>query len=111
MYLARMKEADTFYCTVFLTPFLMPNLGLTPSRLQGKIKRTRPFYVAQFEYLKSLVPPEVFSSGSRNYVAFLQRNLQDVKYLKITMCSPSWFHQRHGSDLTYDTTVYKNDGT
>jgi hypothetical protein len=26
------------------------------------------------------------------------------------MCSPSWFHQRHGSDLTYDFNVYKNDG-
>jgi methionine synthase II (cobalamin-independent) len=25
------------------------------------------------------------------------------------MCSPSWFHQRHGSDLTYDLSVYKND--
>lgn len=25
------------------------------------------------------------------------------------MCSPSWFHQRHGSDQTYDLRVYKND--
>jgi hypothetical protein len=26
------------------------------------------------------------------------------------MCSPSWFHQRHGSDETYDLSVYQNDG-
>jgi len=26
------------------------------------------------------------------------------------MCSPSWFHQRHGSDETYDLSVYENDG-
>lgn len=26
------------------------------------------------------------------------------------MCSPSWFHQRHGSDQTYDLSVYTDDG-
>jgi hypothetical protein len=26
------------------------------------------------------------------------------------MCSPSWYHQRHGSDFTYDLSVYKSDG-
>jgi len=26
------------------------------------------------------------------------------------MCSPTWFHQRHGSDETYDLSVYRNDG-
>jgi methionine synthase II (cobalamin-independent) len=57
----------------------------------GKIKRVRPFYVDQFKYLKSLVPAE------------------QVQFIKITMCSPSWFHQRHGSDGTYDLSVYKND--
>ena len=35
---------------------------------------------------------------------------KDVKFIKITICSPSWFHQRHGSDYTYDISVYKNDG-
>jgi methionine synthase II (cobalamin-independent) len=72
MYMAGMQEAETVYCT-------------------GKIKRTRPFYVDEFNYLKSLVP------------------LEDVEFIKITMCSPSWFHQRHGSDQTYDLSVYKND--
>jgi len=57
----------------------------------AKIKRTQSFYVDEFKYLKSLVAPE------------------DVKFIKITMCSPSWFHQRHGSDYTYDLSVYKND--
>lgn len=57
----------------------------------GKIKRTKGFYIDDFKYLKTLVSPE------------------DVKFIKITMCSPSWFHQRHGSDLTYDLSVYNND--
>ncbi|KAF9044643.1 UROD/MetE-like protein [Hymenopellis radicata] len=57
----------------------------------GKIKRTKPFYVDQFKYTASLVPPD------------------DVKYIKLNVCSPSWFHQRHGSDYTYDHNVYKND--
>ncbi|PPQ62826.1 hypothetical protein CVT24_000520 [Panaeolus cyanescens] len=57
----------------------------------GKIKRKQPFYVQEFQYLKRLVP------------------CQDVSSLKVTMCSPTWFHQRHGSDLTYDTSVYKCD--
>ncbi|KAK0464890.1 uncharacterized protein EV420DRAFT_926316 [Desarmillaria tabescens] len=57
----------------------------------GKIKRTQPFYVDQFKFTKSIVPPE------------------DVKNIKMTVCSPSWFHQRHGSDFTYNLNVYKND--
>ncbi|KAF8807333.1 UROD/MetE-like protein [Phlegmacium glaucopus] len=57
----------------------------------GKIKRTQSFYVDEFNYLISLVSPE------------------DVKFIKVTMCSPSWFHQRHGSDHTYDPSIYKDD--
>ncbi|TFK56986.1 UROD/MetE-like protein [Heliocybe sulcata] len=57
----------------------------------GKIKRVTRWYAEQFMALKSLVPPE------------------DVKNLKVTMCPPTWFHQRHGSSLTYDLSVYKND--
>ncbi|KDQ52441.1 hypothetical protein JAAARDRAFT_40291 [Jaapia argillacea MUCL 33604] len=67
-----MKEFPSIFCT-------------------GKIKRTVPWYAKQFEYLKTLVPPE------------------EVKNLKITVCPPTWFHQRHGSDLTYDLSIYKND--
>ncbi|RDB28953.1 Uncharacterized protein YxjH [Hypsizygus marmoreus] len=72
MYNAGIREAETIFCS-------------------GKIKRTKPFYVEEFKYLKTLVPAK------------------DVKFIKITMCSPSWYHQRHGSDLTYDLSVYKND--
>ncbi|KDQ63464.1 hypothetical protein JAAARDRAFT_29482 [Jaapia argillacea MUCL 33604] len=57
----------------------------------GKIKRTVSWYAKQFEYLKTLVPPE------------------EVKNIKVTICPPTWFHQRHGSDLTYDLSIYKND--
>jgi len=72
MYAAGIQEAATVFCS-------------------GKIRRTKPFYVDDFKFLKSVVPAE------------------DVKSIKITMCSPSWFHQRHGSDMTYDLSVYKND--
>ncbi|KAF8202858.1 hypothetical protein BJ912DRAFT_1018733 [Pholiota molesta] len=37
------------------------------------------------------------------------RPFYDVHSIKLTICSPSWFHQRHGSDLTYDLSVYEND--
>ncbi|KAG6919696.1 hypothetical protein DXG01_002642 [Tephrocybe rancida] len=71
-YAAGVKELPTFFCN-------------------GKIERTKPFYVEEFEYLKSLVAPE------------------DVKHIKVTMCAPSWIHQRHGSQETYDLSVYAND--
>ncbi|KAF9455097.1 UROD/MetE-like protein [Macrolepiota fuliginosa MF-IS2] len=57
----------------------------------GKIRRAKPFHVDEFKFLKTLVAPE------------------EVKFLKVTMCAPSWFHQRHGSDHTYDLSVYRND--
>ncbi|KAK0245565.1 hypothetical protein EDD85DRAFT_783439 [Armillaria nabsnona] len=72
----------------------MITAGLTTDKTiycSGKIKRTQPFYVDQFKFTKSIVPPE------------------DVKNIKMTVCSPSWFHQRHGSDFTYNLNVYKND--
>ncbi|KAF9015093.1 hypothetical protein BDQ17DRAFT_1385892 [Cyathus striatus] len=73
---------------------IMMKMGVTESDTfycTGKIKRVKPFYVEDFLRLKSVVPPE------------------DVKFIKVTICSPSWFHQRHGSDLTYDLSVYEND--
>ncbi|KAF8075327.1 hypothetical protein FPV67DRAFT_1408864 [Lyophyllum atratum] len=72
MYNADVKESPTFFC-------------------DGKIKRTKPFYVDEFKYLKSLVAPE------------------EVKNIKVTMAAPSWIHQRHGSRETYDLSIYKND--
>lgn len=35
---------------------------------------------------------------------------QDVKYIKITICGPTWMHLRHGSEHTYDKSVYASDG-
>ncbi|TDL28618.1 UROD/MetE-like protein [Rickenella mellea] len=63
--------ADTYICT-------------------GKLKRTKPFYKAQFEGLKKFTTPEEHGS------------------LKVTICAPEWFHLRHG-EYAYDHKVYKND--
>ncbi|TFK56985.1 UROD/MetE-like protein [Heliocybe sulcata] len=56
----------------------------------GKLKRTKPFYKDQFEYLKSITKPE------------------DHKNIKITVCAPEWFHLRHGP-YAYDKKVYAID--
>ncbi|KZV76716.1 UROD/MetE-like protein [Peniophora sp. CONT] len=53
------KKADSYICT-------------------GKLKRTKPFYLSQFETLKSFVPPKEHGN------------------IKMTMCAPEWFHLRHG---------------
>ncbi|THV07712.1 UROD/MetE-like protein [Dendrothele bispora CBS 962.96] len=72
--------------------FLKTGVPAYPSwHCNGKIKRRKPFYVEDFKFTKTLVAPE------------------DVKYIKVNMPSPSWIHQRHGSDWTYDLNVYKND--
>ncbi|KIY50536.1 UROD/MetE-like protein [Fistulina hepatica ATCC 64428] len=75
MYAAGIKFSETIYCN-------------------SEIKRTKPFHIDEFIYLKSLVAEE------------------DIPRLKVTMCSPSWYISmliRHGSDMTYDLSVYKND--
>ncbi|KAJ7630874.1 hypothetical protein FB45DRAFT_833672 [Roridomyces roridus] len=74
---------------------ILSRMGLTDSpsfHCSGKIKRTVPFYVDQFKALKSVVPAE------------------DVGRIKVNMCPSTWIHQRHGSDMTYDRTVYATDG-
>jgi methionine synthase II (cobalamin-independent) len=57
----------------------------------GKIKRTKPFYVDEFKALKAVVAPE------------------EVKNIKINFAAPTWWHHRHGSLLSYDLNVYKTD--
>ncbi|KAI0337149.1 UROD/MetE-like protein [Trametopsis cervina] len=57
---------------------------------KGKLKRTKPFYIPQFEQLKALTKPEEHAS------------------IKITMCAPGWYHLRHG-EYAYDKNVYKTD--
>ncbi|KAI0655349.1 UROD/MetE-like protein [Cubamyces menziesii] len=65
------KGADTYICV-------------------SKLKRTKPFYVPQYEALKALTTPE------------------EHKNIKITMAAPEWFHLRHG-EYAYPKDVYNND--
>ncbi|KZV74157.1 UROD/MetE-like protein [Peniophora sp. CONT] len=69
--LLNFKKADSYLCN-------------------GKIKRTKTFYVDEFETLKSLVPAD------------------EVKNIKLTMCAPEWFHLRHGP-WAYPKEVYATD--
>ncbi|KAL4251360.1 UROD/MetE-like superfamily protein [Abortiporus biennis] len=56
----------------------------------GKLKRTKPFYIPQFEALKRFTTPD------------------EHPHIKITMCAPEWFHLRHGH-FAYKKEVYAND--
>ncbi|OCB90119.1 UROD/MetE-like protein [Sanghuangporus baumii] len=57
---------------------------------ENKLKRTKPFYIDQFQALKASTKPE------------------EHKSLKLTMCAPEWYHLRHG-EYAYPKDVYKND--
>ncbi|EPS99730.1 hypothetical protein FOMPIDRAFT_1024052 [Fomitopsis schrenkii] len=71
--------------------FKKHNFKGAPSYIcESKLKRTKPFYVGQYEALKALTKPE------------------EHKNLKITMCAPEWFHLRHGS-YAYPKSVYPTD--
>ncbi|KAF7347889.1 Methionine vitamin-b12 [Mycena venus] len=93
---------------------ILSAMGFTESPswyCSGKIKRTVPFYVDHFKALKAVVPPEVTSLEPWSFwkispTVFIT---QDVSRIKVNMCPPTWIHQRHGSDLTYDPAVYKSD--
>ncbi|KAK7694468.1 hypothetical protein QCA50_001654 [Cerrena zonata] len=65
------KKADSYVC-------------------EKKLRRTKPFYLYQFEELKKLTTPE------------------EHKNIKITVCAPEWFHLRHGP-YAYPKEVYAND--
>ncbi|CCM05208.1 uncharacterized protein FIBRA_07417 [Fibroporia radiculosa] len=57
----------------------------------SKIKRTNGIYTEDFLFLKGLVSSE------------------EIKHIKVTICGPTWMHLRHGSDHTYDKSVYQSD--
>ncbi|GJE97271.1 UROD/MetE-like protein [Phanerochaete sordida] len=57
---------------------------------EGKLRRTKPFYLAQFEALKALTDPSEHAN------------------LKLTVCAPEWYHLRHG-EYAYPKSVYAND--
>jgi len=65
MYAAGIQESETIYCDVRYSFFLFL-FSVSPQfhHVQGKIKRTKPFYVDEFNYLKSLVAPKVSVSRS-----------------------------------------------
>jgi len=60
---------------------------------KGKIKRRggESPYVKQFKYVASLLPAE------------------EVKFAKITVAAPEWYHLRHSSKYAYSHDVYKSD--
>ncbi|KAI0655176.1 UROD/MetE-like protein [Cubamyces menziesii] len=65
--------------------------GWTSGYCTGKLRRSKPAYTHDFVTLKQQVAPE------------------DVPNLKVTMCPPTWMHLSHGSEFTYDHSVYQND--
>ena len=83
---------------------------LTLVNVQGKLRRTNPVHLHEFLSLKQHVSPEVRKVAIEGGDAADNGAVQDVPRLKITMCSPTWMHLRHGSEHTYDHAVYKNDG-
>ncbi|KAI0695149.1 hypothetical protein BC835DRAFT_1347803 [Cytidiella melzeri] len=73
--------------------FLAAGMPAAPSiHTTGKITWPKSgVYVKDFEFLKSVVPEK------------------DVKNIKMTICGPTWMHMRHGTEQTYDHSVYKTD--
>lgn len=57
----------------------------------GKIKHVGSTYLAQWEYLKSLLPAD------------------QVGNAKLTLASPNWYHLRYKTGLAYPKEVYAND--
>ncbi|KAH9950415.1 hypothetical protein B0H21DRAFT_533969 [Amylocystis lapponica] len=87
------RPLDTFmsyvpYVAIFKA---MQIPGYSSVYCTGKVTRNKGVYTEDFKYLTSIVAPE------------------DIKNIKQTMCGPTWMHLRHGSEFTYDTTVYSND--
>ncbi|WEW59146.1 hypothetical protein PRK78_004615 [Emydomyces testavorans] len=57
----------------------------------GKIKHIGSTYLGEFGYLKSLVPAD------------------QVKYLKLTLPAPNWYHLRYKEGRAYPKDVYASD--
>ncbi|KAI9730819.1 MAG: hypothetical protein M1834_005537 [Cirrosporium novae-zelandiae] len=70
------------------------NTGLNPGEsviCTGKIKHVGSTYIDQWNYLKSLVPPD------------------KVKDCKLTLAAPEWYHMRYRNGRAYSKDVYAND--
>ncbi|OBZ69361.1 Uncharacterized protein YxjG [Grifola frondosa] len=72
------------------TPYVMSNKLPVTLICKDKLRRTRPLLGDDFDSLKHIAGPEYVHS------------------LKVTICTPEWFHFRHGKH-TYDKGVYAND--
>lgn len=57
----------------------------------GKIKHVRSAYLPEWNYVKSLLPPE------------------KVKEAKLTLPAPEWYHMRYNKGYAYPKEVYAND--
>ena len=59
---------------------------------EGKIKHTgESTYIAQYEYLKTLVPKEQWGD------------------IKLTLAAPEWYHLRYTEGKAFPADVYSND--
>ncbi|EED82770.1 predicted protein [Postia placenta Mad-698-R] len=70
---------------------MMGLTGYSSIYCSSKIQRKRGIHTEDFAFLKGLVSPE------------------EVKRIKVTVCGPTWMHLRHGTEYTYDKSVYKTD--
>lgn len=59
MYAAGLQESESVVCTVCHCLLFYGDFFFSLTSLQGKIKRTKGFYIDDFKYLKTLVSPEV----------------------------------------------------
>jgi hypothetical protein len=68
--------------------------SITAPLVAGKLKRTKPIYVPEFESIKDLVEES------------------DISNIKITMCSPLWFDFRFGKKwIKEGCTAYASRGS
>lgn len=57
----------------------------------GKIKHKGSTYIPEWEYLKTQIPAEY------------------VKYAKLTLPAPEWYHLRYQTGHAYPKDVYPNE--
>ncbi|KAH9837187.1 uncharacterized protein C8Q71DRAFT_707408 [Rhodofomes roseus] len=79
------------YVAIFHMMGLTEYSSIYTTATAGKIERTKGVHTEDFKFLRGLVVPE------------------DVKYVKIPICGPTWMHLRHGTEHTYDKSVYASD--
>jgi len=94
----------SFFLPSYSLPSHCPSRGKSGGQDLGTSMSSCPSKLWQLQRCEIARIPALYTQGD-------VRAWQEVKNIKITMCSPSWFHQRHGSDQTYDHSIYKSDGS